>query len=82
VDLGLIAFLMTREGVNRNQPFPGVLPVVTIGHRRLALNATYLPDGVVDEVTQADRFDPSMRGVLFFQLKVDFGLFSPVAPGF
>ena len=81
-DIGLIGFFMTREGVNGNKPFPGVLPVFTIGHRRIAVNATYLPDGVVDDVTHADRHDPSMRGVFFFQVKLDFGLLAPAAPRF
>jgi hypothetical protein len=80
VDIGVIAFLMTRDNVNKNNPFPGALPVLTLGTRYLAVNATYLPDSVVDDVTRADRVDPSMRGVLFFQLKLDWRLFSPTAP--
>src|SRR5690606_23827333 len=40
VDVGLIGFLMTRQDVNNNQPFPGVLPALTFGTRHVALNVT------------------------------------------
>jgi hypothetical protein len=75
VDLGAIGFLMTRETVNRNQPFPGVLPAATLGFRRVALNVTYLPESVVDRVTSSSRHDPTMEGVFFLQLKLDASLF-------
>jgi hypothetical protein len=75
VDVGGIAFLMTRENVNRNEPFPGVLPAATFGFRRVALNLTYLPDRVADRVTRSRRHDPSMQGVFFLQLKLDASLF-------
>jgi hypothetical protein len=75
VDVGAIAFLMTRETVNRNQPFPGVLPAASFGFRRVALNVTYLPESVVDRVTSSSRHDPSMEGVFFLQLKLDASLF-------
>lgn len=75
VDIGGVAFLMTRENVNHNQPFPGILPAATFGFRRVALNLTYLPQVVVDRVTDARRHDPSMDGVFFFQIKLDASLF-------
>jgi hypothetical protein len=75
VDVGGIAFLMTRENVNRNEPFPGVLPAVTFGFKRVALNLTYLPESVADRVTSSRRHDPSMQGVFFLQLKLDASLF-------
>jgi hypothetical protein len=75
VDLGAIAFLMTRETVNHNQPFPGVLPAATFGFKRVALNVTYLPETVVDRVTASKKHDPSMEGVFFLQLKLDASLF-------
>ena len=75
VDVGLIGFLMTREDVNNNQPFPGVLPAITFGMRHVALNVTYMPDAVVDRVTNAHLVDPDMKGVVFLQLKLDARLF-------
>jgi len=75
VDLGGIAFLMTRENVNRNEPFPGVLPAATFGFKRVALNLTYLPESVADRVTSSRRHDPTMQGVFFLQLKLDASLF-------
>lgn len=74
VDIGVVGFLMTREDVNDNRPFPGALPVLTIGGKRVALNVTYMPDPVVDRVTHANLTDPNMEGVLFFQLKLDASL--------
>jgi Antimicrobial peptide resistance and lipid A acylation protein PagP len=75
LDVGVIGFLMTRKDVNRNQPFPGALPALTFGSRRVAINVTYLPDAVVDRVTNANLTDPDMAGVLFLQLKLDASLF-------
>ena len=75
VDLGGIAFLMTREKVNGNRPFPGVLPAATFGFKRVAVNLTYLPESIADRVTNSRTFDPSMHGVFFLQLKLDASLF-------
>ncbi|HJR71113.1 MAG TPA: hypothetical protein VKA43_13810 [Gammaproteobacteria bacterium] len=75
VDVGGIAFLMTRENVNRSEPFPGVLPAATFGFKRVAVNLTYLPESVADRVTSSRRHDPSMQGVFFLQLKLDASLF-------
>lgn len=77
VDLGAIGFLMRRQTVNRNQPFPGVLPAATFGFKRVALNVTYLPESAVDRVTSSSRHDPTMEGVFFLQLKLDASLFGP-----
>jgi hypothetical protein len=77
VDLGGIAFLMAREQVNDDKPFPGLLPAATFGFKRVALNLTYLPESVVNSVTNSHRYDPSMKGVVFLQLKLDAALFSP-----
>jgi hypothetical protein len=74
-DVGMIAFLMTREDVHHNQPFPGALPALTIGTKRVALNLTYMPNSVVDRVTNANLKDPDMKGVYFLQLKFDASLF-------
>ena len=75
VDVGGVAFLMTRENVNRNEPFPGVLPAATFGFKRVALNLTYMPESVVDRVTSSKKHDPTMEGVFFLQLKLDASLF-------
>lgn len=75
VDVGGIAFVMTRENVNGDRPFPGMLPAATFGFKRIALNLTYLPESVADRVTKSRRYDPSMRGVFFLQLKLDASLF-------
>lgn len=74
VDIGVVGFLMTREDVNGNKPFPGALPALTIGGKRIALNITYMPDAVVDRITHANLQDPKMEGVLFLQLKLDASL--------
>ena len=74
-DVGLIGFVMTREDVRHNQPFPGVLPAMTFGSKRVAVNVTYLPESAVDRVTNAQLVDPNMKGVFFIQLKLDASLF-------
>jgi hypothetical protein len=75
VDLGGVAFVMTRENVNHNEPFPGILPAATFGFKRVALNLTYMPEVVVDRVTNSKKHDPTMEGVFFLQLKLDASLF-------
>jgi hypothetical protein len=75
VDVGAVAFFMTRDGVNGNDPFPGVLPAATFGFKRVALNLTYMPETIVDRVTNTSMHDPSMEGVFFLQLKLDASLF-------
>ncbi len=59
-DVGLVAFLMTRENFKNNKPFPGALPVMTLGTENIAVNITYIP-----------KVDPKMVALFFFQLKVD-----------
>src|SRR4030067_434999 len=59
LDAGVVAFLMTRKGFMDGKPFPGFLPVVSLGTDRVAPNVTYIP-----------RVDPKMVPVLFFQLKI------------
>ena len=62
---------MTRKTVNDGQPFPGLLPAATFGFKRVAMNVTYMPESVVDRVTNSKKYDPSMQGVFFLQLKLD-----------
>jgi hypothetical protein len=76
VDVGAVAFVMTRDDVNDSRPFPGILPAMTIGSRHVALNLTYLPQHAVNELTHANRRDPSMNGILFLQLKLNAAMFS------
>ena len=58
-DIGYFAFLMARKDINDYKPFPGVLPVASIGTNDVSLNMTYVPD-VNDQVSE----------LIFFQLKV------------
>lgn len=70
VDVGLNAFVMTREDVNGNRPFPGVLPSLTIGNRYAGINLTYLPESAVEKMTDAYLSDESISGIVFLQFKV------------
>ena len=42
-DLGAIGFLMVRKDFKNDRPFPGVLPVLSVGTPSVALNVTYIP---------------------------------------
>ena len=75
LDVGVIGFLMTRQDVNNNDPFPGLLPAMTIGTRRVALNVTYLSEAMMDSATNVKRVDPTVSGLVFLQLKLDPRLF-------
>ena len=68
---GLNAFLMTREDVNDNKPFPGVLPSLTVGNRTVGMNLTYLPRQAVEETTNSTVVDPTISGIVFLQFKVN-----------
>jgi len=59
LDAGLVAFLMVRKDFKNDDPFPGVLPVVSFGTDRVALNVTYIP-----------KVDPKMVPIVFFPLKI------------
>ena len=67
---GLNAFLMTREDVNGGNPFPGILPSLSIGNRNVGLNVTYLPSQAVEEMTNSKFVDPTIDGIVFLQFKV------------
>lgn len=69
-DVGVTAFLMTREDVNNNKPFPGVLPTLSFGNRYAGLNLTYLPRQAVQKMTDTKMADPYVSGVVFMQFKV------------
>ncbi len=68
---GLNAFLMTREDVNDNKPFPGVLPSLSVGNRSVGMNLTYLPRQAVEETTNSTVVDPTISGIVFLQFKVN-----------
>jgi hypothetical protein len=70
VDVGINAFLMTREDVNGNRPFPGVLPSLTIGNRHAGINFTYLPEQAVEKLLKTQMVDDSIEGILFVQFKM------------
>ena len=71
VDAGLNAFLMTREDVNDNRPFPGVLPSLTVGNDYAGLNLTYLPRQAVEKLYDRKMSDDSVSGIVFLQLKIN-----------
>jgi hypothetical protein len=77
VDVGVIAFLMARDDVERGKPFPGLLPALTIGNRNVALNVTYMSDSTLESVTDMPLRDRTMTGVLFLQLKLNPRLLAP-----
>lgn len=58
-DAGGIVFLMKRKGFKDGDLFPGILPAVSLGTPRVALNMTFIP-----------KVDPKMVPILFFQLKI------------
>ena len=74
VDVGIVGFLMTRQDVRNNEPFPGILPALTVGTRQVALNVTYLSQHMMDSATNVTRVDPTVSGLVFIQLKLDPGL--------
>ena len=71
LDVGINAFMMTREDVNGNRPFPGALPSLTIGNRIMGFNVAYLPKTAVEKIYDAHMKDESMTGILFVQFKVN-----------
>lgn len=76
VDLGAVGFFMTRHDVGSSRPFPGILPVVSVGTRQFAFNMTYLPGQLAEDVARARTADPNLDGILFVQFKVSSRLFA------
>lgn len=74
---GINAFVMTREDVNGNKPFPGILPSIMIGNDHAGFNLTYLPRKAVEETVNASIIDPSITGILFLQFKVSLDQLTP-----
>ena len=71
VDAGVNAFLMTRQDVNDNRPFPGAVPSLTIGNRNFGMNLTYLPVKAVEKMMDARIMDDTVSGIFFLQFKVN-----------
>lgn len=70
VDVGINAFLMTRQDVNDNRPFPGALPSLTFGNRYGGFNLTYLPRQAVEKLYNAEMADEGVRGIIYLQFKL------------
>jgi len=64
VDVGAVGFLMTRKDYKNGDPFPGVLPVLSVGTKNVALNITYVP-----------KVEPKAVPLWFFQLKISLNSF-------
>ena len=62
VDAGGVAFLMVRKDFRDGDPFPGVLPVLSVGAGRYAVNMTFIP-----------KVDPKMVPIVYLQLKITLG---------
>ncbi len=67
---GLNAFLMTRDDYRDGEPFPGILPSISVGNDKVGFNLTYLPKKIVEETLDANVVDPTLSGILFVQFKV------------
>jgi hypothetical protein len=69
-DAALNFFIMTREDIEDNEPFPALLPSVTVGNRWGGLNLSYVPKTVVRDFANAKSVDPNIGGVFFLQAKI------------
>jgi hypothetical protein len=63
-DAGLLGFVMTRKDYRNEQPFLGVLPFVSIGTERYALNVTYIP-----------KIHPKSTELVYLQFMIRLGTF-------
>ncbi len=77
VQVGLNAFIMTRDDVDNSKPFPGILPSISLGNEKIGFNLTYLPRQAIEMTTNANVVDPTVSGILFIQFKVSLDLFMP-----
>lgn len=69
-DMGVVGFLMTRRDVRDNEPFPGLLPAVTLGTDRFAMNLSYVPGRFVTHATDLRYEESGIKGIMFLQLKL------------
>lgn len=77
VDAGINAFLMTRQDVNDNRPFPGAVPSLSVGNRHMGFNLTYLPVKAVERLLDVRMMDDTVSGLFFLQFKVDISRLLP-----
>lgn len=70
-DAGFATFLMVRKDTNDGKVFPGILPGVSLGKGGWAINLTYFPTRLAQELSNTSRYDDSSDGVFFLQLKVN-----------
>lgn len=77
VDAGLNAFLMTRDDVNDGNPFPGILPSISVGNEIGGLNISYMPKWAIEQSTNSTFVDPTLSGILFLQVKFSVDQFLP-----
>lgn len=62
LDIGAVAFVMTRKIYRHGDPFLAALPYVSWGTDRIAINMTYIP-----------KVDTRIVPALFFQIKIGLG---------
>ena len=74
---GLNAFVMTRDDVHGGDPFPGILPSLSVGNHSVGVNLTYLPRRAVEETTNSRVVDPTVSGIVFLQFKVNMSKLLP-----
>ena len=73
---GVNAFIMTREDTG-GDPFPGILPSISVGNAKFGVNLTYLPRQAVEATTNSHVVDPTLSGILFMQFKVSLDQLTP-----
>jgi hypothetical protein len=73
---GLNAFVMTRDDAG-SDPFPGILPSISVGNENFGVNLTYLPKQAIESATNSHMVDPTLSGVLFLQFKVSLDQLTP-----
>ena len=73
---GLNAFVMTRDDTG-GDPFPGILPSISVGNDKFGMNLTYLPRQAVEATTNSTVVDPTLSGILFLQFKVSLDQLTP-----
>jgi hypothetical protein len=73
---GLNAFIMTREDTG-GDPFPGILPSISVGNDKFGVNLTYLPRQAVEVTTNSHVVDPTLSGIIFMQFKVSLDQLMP-----
>ena len=77
INAGVNVFMMTRQDVNQNRAFPGMLPSLSVGNKYMGVNLTYLPKVAVENVVHADMVDPTIDGIFFLQFKINVEQFLP-----